>query len=264
MSIIANRVRDVWAADHPAFGVWLALPGGAGAETCADPAADFACIDQQHGLVGYESFVEMLRGIGTRGPTPITRVPDINSAYIGKVLDAGVQGIVVPLVNDAEDAAAAVAACRYPPRGVRSYGPIRAAVSLRSREPTDLESDPLCIVMVETRRGIENVDQIAATPGVDCIYVGPADLALALGLPPDLDKSDPEHVAMVRTIRDACARHGVVAGIQCGSGLAARRYAEEGFRLVTVTKDSALLASGVGREISAARGIDEVDGMAYT
>lgn len=261
---VRNRVRAAWAQGRPAFGVWLALPGAGGAEICADPGLDYACIDQQHGLIGYSEFLAMLSGIGGRGPAPITRVPANDAAQIGKALDAGAQGVVVPLVNSRAEAEAAVAACRYPPDGVRSYGPIRAALTLGTREPRELGHDPLCIVMVETRLGVANVEEIASTPGLDAIYIGPADLALALGLPPELDKDEPEHAEAVRRIRDACLRHGVAAGIQCGSGAAARRYADDGFTFVTVTKDSALLSGGVARELAAAQGAERSAAVAYT
>lgn len=259
-----NPIRTAWAEGRTAFGIWLALPGGPGAELAADPAFDFACIDQQHGLIGYGEFLTMLQAITGRGPAPITRVPANEPALIGKVLDAGALGVVVPMVSGAQQAADVVAAFRYPPEGLRSYGPIRAATFLGTRSIAELASEPVCVVMVESREGLDNVDEIAATPGVDAIYIGPADLALALGLPPELDQDEPEHVAAVAVIRDACARNGIVAGIQCGSGGPARRYAEQGFGLVTVTKDSALLTGGVARELGAARGRDASGRVAYT
>src|SRR5690606_27648272 len=141
----------------------------------------------------------------------------------------GAQGVVVPLVNNGAEAAAAVAACRYPPAGVRSFGPIRAALVGTSRDAKTLGDSILCFVMVETREGLDNIDDIASTPGLDGIYVGPADLALGLGLPPDLDKTEPEHVAAVERIRAACERNGIIAGIQCASGSSGRAYAEKGF-----------------------------------
>src|SRR5690606_1042151 len=130
-----------------------------------------------------------------------------------KALDAGAQGVVVPLVNTRAQAAAAVAACRYPPKGVRSFGPTRAALISESRDAASLGDSVLCFVMVETREGLENIDEIASTPGLDGIYIGPADLALGLGLAPDLDKTDPEHVAAVDRILKACKKNGIVAGI---------------------------------------------------
>lgn len=259
-----NPIRKAWEEGRTAFGIWLALPGGVAAEFSAAPGFDYACIDQQHGIIGYPEFVAMLHGIKGRGPAAITRVPSNDAATIGKVLDAGVLGVVVPMVNNADEAAAVVASFRYPPEGARSYGPIRAVTALGTRSPEALQSEPVSIVMVESREGLENVDEIAATPGVDAIYIGPADLALALGLPPDLDKDEPEHVAAVARIRDACLRHGIVAGIQCGSGVAARRYADEGFRLVTVTKDSALLTGGITRELADLHGRQGAGRVAYT
>ena len=264
MTAITNRVREAWAGSRPALGVWLALPGLGGAQMCSDPGLDYACIDQQHGLIDYDGFLGMLSGITARGVAPVTRVPDLSPAYIGKVLDAGAQGVIAPLVNTAEDAAAVVAACRYPPDGIRSYGPIRSSISLGSRDPEELGADALSIVMVETRQGVDNVEQIAATSGLDGIYIGPADLALGLGLPPALDKDEPEHVEAVARIRDACLQNGIAAGIQCGSGVAAARYVEEGFTFVTVTKDSALLTGGVARELAAAQGHEDDVEVAYT
>src|SRR5690606_30546541 len=135
-----------------------------------------------------------------RGAVPLTRVPANEPWLIGKALDAGIQGIVVPMVNSGADAARAVSGCRYGQGGVRSYGPLRASMTMNSRDVDVLGGEVLCFVMVETREALNNLDAIAATPGLDGIYIGPADLALGLGLPPDLDKSEPVHVAAVDSI----------------------------------------------------------------
>jgi 4-hydroxy-2-oxoheptanedioate aldolase len=122
---------------------------------------------------------------------------------------------------------------------------------LDSRDTAVVGDAMLCFVMVETREGVERIDEIAATPGLDGLYIGPADLALGLGLPPNLDKVEPEHVAAVERILDACNRYGIIAGIQCGSGKAARKQADRGFRLLTFTKDSSLLPAAVEHEVAA-------------
>jgi 4-hydroxy-2-oxoheptanedioate aldolase len=165
------------------------------------------CVDQQHGVVDYASMVPMLQAIGAAGAAPITRVLSNDPYRIMKALDAGALGVIVPLVNDAGEAANAVAACRYPPHGIRSYGPIRASSVIGSRDPEDLAGEVLCIVMVETREGLENVEEIAATPGIDGIYIGPADLALSLGLPPSTSVTQDAHIEAVRRIREACRKH---------------------------------------------------------
>jgi 4-hydroxy-2-oxoheptanedioate aldolase len=196
----------------------------------------------------------MLQAIEAAGAAPITRVLSNDPFRIMKALDAGAWGVIVPLVNGAEEAARAVAACQYPPHGIRSYGPIRAASVIGSRNPEDLAGEVLCLVMVETREALENVEEIAATPRVDGIYIGPADLAISLGLPPAVDITEDAHIEAVCWIKDACQEHGIAAGIHAASGESAKKLAEAGFDMVTVATDAALLSAAAHQEVSAARG----------
>jgi 4-hydroxy-2-oxoheptanedioate aldolase len=261
----ARALRAHWQEDRPVFGVWAALPTPFSIELMAGPGIGYACIDQQHGLIDYAMAVDMFRAAEGRGLVPFTRVPANETWMISRALDAGAQGVIVPLVNTRAEAAAAVAACRYPPRGIRSYGPIRSAVVGAARDLETLGDSVLCFVMVETREALENIDDIASTPGLDGIYVGPADLALGLGLPPDLDKTEPEHVAAVERIRQACVRHGIVPGIQCATGHFGRDYAQRGYRLITIAKDSALIQAGARKESQVANGGgDQVARIGYT
>ena len=232
----------------------MTVPGSIGAEIFAKAGADYVCVDQQHGVIDYDSMVPMFQAIRAEGVAPITRVLSNDPFLIMKALDAGAWGVIVPLVNDAEDAAQAVAACRYPPHGIRSYGPIRAAGVIGSRDPEDLGGEVLCLVMVETREALERVEEIASTPGVDGIYIGPADLALSLGLPPTLDIREGEHAEAVERIKEACHRNGIAAGIHAASGEWAREHAEAGFEMVTVATDATLLRNAAFRELTVARG----------
>lgn len=259
---LAGQMREAWRRGETTFGVWAALPCAFAAELVAIPGMGYVCVDQQHGVVDYADLVHMTRAIEARDCVPFTRVPANETWLISKALDAGVQGVVVPLVNSRAEAEAAVAACRYPPRGIRSYGPTRASVSMDARDTGTLGDSVLCFIMVETRQALERIEEIASTPGLDGIYIGPADLALGLGLPPDLDKTEPEHIAAVATILAACRRYGVVAGIQCATGASGRSYAEKGFQLVTITKDSSLLQAGVKRDLADALGAKAVSGSA--
>jgi 4-hydroxy-2-oxoheptanedioate aldolase len=256
MAATAARLRAKWGRGETVFGMWAALPSGFAAELLCLPGVDYVCIDQQHGLIDYAAMIEMLRAIEGRDTVPFTRVSANEPWLIGKALDAGVQGVVVPMVSSGAEAAKAVAACRYAPKGIRSYGPVRSALTMAARDTATLGDGPLCFVMVETREGVERIDEIVATPGLDGIYIGPADLALGLGLPPDLDKQEPEHVAAVQRILEACQRHKIVPGIQTGSGAAARKQADRGFRLVTFSKDSSVLPAAVQLEVNAALGND--------
>jgi 4-hydroxy-2-oxoheptanedioate aldolase len=260
----ATHIRAQWKEGRPVFGIWAALACPFAVELMAGPGIGYLCVDQQHGVVDYSDAVNMFMAAHARGVAPITRVPANESWMIGKALDAGAQGVVVPLVNNREEAAAAVSACRYPPRGVRSFGPIRSALVSGARDTATLGDSVLCFVMVETREGLRNIEEIASTPGLDGIYVGPADLALGMGLAPDLDKTEPEHAAAIQTILEACRRNRIEAGIQCSSGKSGRSYAEKGFRLVTIAKDSSLLQAAARAEIRAANGQSAPGKEGYT
>jgi 4-hydroxy-2-oxoheptanedioate aldolase len=254
--VAQNPLKAVWDEGRTAFGLWTTIPGSFGAEIFAGAGVDYVCVDQQHGLIDYASIVPMFQAIEAAGAAPITRVLSGDPYRIMKALDAGARGVIVPLVNSAEDAARAVAACRYPPHGMRSYGPVRAAGVIGSRDPEDLGGEVLCLVMVETREALERVDEISGTPGVDGIYIGPSDLALSLGLPPTLAVTQDEHVEAVGRIREACHRHGIAAGIHSPDGEWARKHAEDGFTMVTVATDAALLREAALREVTVARGED--------
>lgn len=253
-----EELRRNLASGQVVFGLWSAVPSAFAAEIMVLGDPDYVCIDQQHGVIDYRDMVHMAAAVEARGSLPITRVPSNEPWLIGKALDGGLMGIIVPLVNTPEEAERLVRACRYPPRGVRSFGPIRTAVTMRTGALPALQT-PLCIAMVETEEGLDNVDAIAQTPGLDGIYVGPADLALGLGLEPGLESADPVHAAAIERIRVACEKYGKFAGIQCASGASARAYAERGFGMVTVAKDSAMLQASSIREMRVARGGDDVD-----
>jgi 4-hydroxy-2-oxoheptanedioate aldolase len=248
-----NPIREIWAGNRPAFGLWSVMPGTTGAEILAKAGADYVCVDQQHGVIDYGSMAPMFQAIRAGGAAPITRVLSNDPFLIMKALDAGSWGVIVPLVNSAEDAARAVSACRYPPQGIRSFGPVLAADVIGSRDPEALGGEVLCLVMVETREALERVGEIAATPGLDGVYIGPSDLALSLGLPPTLEIMEGEHAEAVERIREACHRNGIAAGIHSPSGEWARRHAQAGFDLITVASDAPLLRAAAGQEMATAR-----------
>lgn len=258
-----NPLKRAWSEGRTAFGLWATMPGFLGAEILAGAGVDYVCVDQQHGILDYDSMVPMLGAIHAAGVAPIARVVQNDPGLIGKALDAGALGVIVPLVNSAEDAARAVAACRYPPSGLRSYGPFRAASIIGSTDPDDLGGEVVCLAMVETREALERVEEISATPGLDGIYIGPADLGMSLGLKPTLDVVEEEHVEAVQRIREACNRQGIVAAIHSASGEVARGHAEAGFEMVTVAADSSLLREATLREVRAARGGGDAAGTEY-
>ena len=249
-----ESLRDQWRAGKTSLGLWASLANPTSAEMLGRAGLDYVCIDNQHGLVDYTPAVGMYPAIAYGGTTPIARVPWNEPGIIGKHLDAGAQGIIVPMVNTAEEAQAAVSACRYPPHGARSYGP--AGVAPRYADYFDNTAEQIAVIpMVETVQALGNVDAIVSTPGVDAVYVGPADLSISLGLPPRNNDDVPEFVEALETIVAACQNHGVVPGIHSSGSLTPRRI-EMGFRMITVTADAVALGVGLRAEIARARSED--------
>jgi 4-hydroxy-2-oxoheptanedioate aldolase len=247
-----DRLDQCWREDRPAFGLWGSIPSPLTAELAAAAGLDYVCVDLQHGGADEERMMAMFSAIEARGAVPLARVIYNEPWMVNRVLDLGAAGVIVPLVGSAEEARRAVSGCRYPPHGVRSYGPLRAALTVGSADPERLAAGALCFVMVETRQGLDNVEEIAATAGVDGIYIGPADLSLGLGREPG-HGGDALERAITR-VRDACAASGVVAGMHCtGGGEEARARAAAGFRLVTVGVDASLFGATIADELAAAR-----------
>lgn len=245
------------AAGSRSIGSWVSTPDPVIAEIIAASGFDHVLADMQHGSIELGNLVPVLTAISNGGSVPIVRVPSNDPVVIGKALDLGALGVVVPMVETAAEAARAVAACRYAPAGKRSIGPLRPNIVMGSDEPSDWER-VACIVMVETATGLANVDEIAATAGLAAIYIGPGDLALSLGMSPIGSHRSAEettrHATAIETIRLACDRHGIAAGIYAGDGQEARRYLEAGFRIVTASIDYSLVEAGSRRDMAAARG----------
>lgn len=255
--LAGDRLRAKWEAGQPAFGLWAAIASSLTAETAAAAGFDYVCIDLQHGMSDEQTMVSMLQATVAAGSTPLVRVAWNEPWLIMRALDLGAAGVIIPLVGSGEEAVRAVQACNYPPGGSRSYGPIRAELVVGSGAPADLAGKVLCFVMVETRDGLDRLDEIASTPGLDGIYIGPADLALALGLTPGVKGSAPLEEAIAR-VRETCHARGLIAGMHCGGGQAAQVRAAEGFELITVGVDASLFSAKIAAELAAAHADGEV------
>lgn len=245
-------LRERWNTGATTLGAWMFFREPIVAEAAGDTGYDYVCIDMQHGLADYGDVVAMLQGLSRTPATPIVRVPWNEPAMIGRVLDAGALGVIIPMVNTAEEAAQAVAACRYAPIGKRSLGPIAAMVRHGSAYFRWANERVACLPMIETIEAVENIDEILAVPGIDAIYVGPADLSLTLGLPPLMDNADQRFQDALTTIVDACRRHGVVAGIQASAALAETRT-KQGFQMITVGYDQAPVVAALRADLATSR-----------
>ena len=248
-----NTLKTKWARGEATVNGWLSIPSAFSAEVMAHQGFDSLTVDMQHGVVDYQVAVTMLQAISTTPVIPLARVPWNDPGRLMKILDAGVYGVICPMISNRAQAEALVAACRYPPRGYRSWGPVRASIYAGSDYGDHANDDILVIPMIETAEALENLDDILSVPGVDAIYVGPSDLSLALGMKPRLDQTDPPVVEAQRKIAAACKRHGVVAGIHNNTSAYALKMIAEGYQFVTLASDSRFLAAKAAEEAAAVK-----------
>jgi 4-hydroxy-2-oxoheptanedioate aldolase len=245
-------LREQWAAGEPTFGGWLTVPSSVSAEATARVGFEYVCVDMQHGAIDYQASVGLLQAIALGTSRPVVRVPWNEPGIIGKVLDAGTEGVIVPMVNSPEEAAAVVRACRYAPVGARSHGPLLSSMRRPDYFTSDLTTVAV-IPMIETVEAVSRLDDILSTPGVDAIYVGPADLSVTLGLKPGNNDGEASFDEALATIVAACNRHGVVPGIHSTGALAQRRL-EQGFKMITVAGDLLSMRTHMAGEYAQARG----------
>ena len=224
------------------LGYWVMLDAPPATERLARTGYDYVVLDAQHGLIDYGGLVQGLTAIDAAGSAVgMVRVDANDLAAIGHALDAGAAGVIVPLVSSADEAAAAVRATRYPPDGARSFGPLRSGLRI-GPDPAVSNGAVVVLAMIETAEGLADVARIAATPGLDGLYIGPNDLRLALGgATPDDPAYDEQLEAALVAVREACEAAGIAVGIFTTSGEAAAQRLREGFTFVTVAFDLAHL-----------------------
>ena len=232
-----------FTSDTTAFGCWLKVPSSVTAEIAALSGFDYVCIDMQHGFSDRNDLISMLQAIQPHSLRAIVRVPSNEPSVIGWTLDAGATGVIVPLVNSAEEAEQAVRACLYPPKGNRSMGPTRAVRVFGEEYPREVESSIQCLPMIETLDALENIDSILSVDGVDAIYVGPSDLSVNLGLPKGNNDGNSKFDEALERIVSSCEKHNVTPGIHANSSLAATRQ-QQGFRVLTVVEDDGAMNAG--------------------
>ena len=237
------------------IGYWSVLDCPVAHEWVAHVGYDYLALDLQHGLIGYSGMVAGLTAIdAAHGPVGMIRVEANDPTPIGRALDAGAAGVIVPLVSTAAEAAKAVAAATYPPTGIRSYGPMRAQLRI-GPTPAIANADTAVLAMIETPQGLENVEAICATEGLAGVYVGPSDLRIAVGGAHSQDPSvDDEFEAALVRIRDAAAAAGIAAGIHTPDGATAARRLAEGYTFASVAADLVHLKLAAAAHLKAATG----------
>ncbi|MEF3120154.1 HpcH/HpaI aldolase family protein [Kocuria flava] len=236
------------------LGYWSVLDSPVSNERLAMTGYDYIALDGQHGLMGYSGILHNLMAVDAgHGPAGIVRVEANDPAVIGQALDAGARGVIVPMVDTPEEAAAAVRAARYPGAGSRSYGPMRSGLRV-GPVPADADASVLVLVMIETPQGLENVEEICAVEGVDGVYIGPSDLCLAVGgkFPGDPDVKAVFDAAIERVLAAARAAAKIPA-IHTPGGEVARQRITQGFTFVTIASDLTHLEQAARQHLDAAR-----------
>ena len=261
--MIANQLKALWAAGKPTINGWCSIGNPFSAEIMAAQGFDSITIDMQHGALDYSNALPMFQAMRASGATLMARVPWNEPGIIMKALDAGAYGTICPMVNSARQAARFVSYLRYTPLGRRSYGPTRVSFAAGANYAGAANDNMLAFAMIETAVGMANLDAIAATPGLDGLYVGPADLTLSLTqgrLAPGFDREEPEMIAALQTIVAACKKNGIRAALHCGTPDYAARAIAWGFDMTTVGGDSRLLAAAAGAAVAGFRKLTETSG----
>ena len=235
------------------LGAWLFLREPMAAEVASKAGYDYVCIDMQHGLMDIDTAMTMLTHIDTGDALPVVRATSIDPALMGRLIDAGALGVIVPMVNTVDQAMAAVRACRYAPDGDRSVGPIGASMRFGGSYMGSAQSTLAVMPMIETVEALNNVEAIAAVDGIDVLYVGPSDLSLSMGYPASADRPEPEFDTALRRIVAACEANGVIPGIQAAPDLVEKRR-EQGFTMITVGYDYQPMVAAIRADLQQSKG----------
>ena len=224
---------------------WLQIPNSFSAEVMSQQGWDSLTIDMQHGVIDYPNALQMLQAISTTDTTPMARVNWNEPGQIMKILDAGSYGVICPMVSNKEQAEKFVQACMYPPKGYRSFGPTRGFMYGGNDYVDHANDEILKIAMIETKEALNELDKIMKTPGLDGVYIGPADLSLAIGEKPGFDKPEGHPIyEQILNILKYAKKNNLVAGIHNASPEYAKKMINIGFQIVTVGSDKIFMSDG--------------------
>ena len=256
--MIENKLKKNWSNNKATLNGWLSIPNAFTAEIMAEQDYDSVTVDVQHGVIDFSDCVSMLQAMRASGVVPISRVPWLDPAIIMKVLDAGSMGVICPMINTKSQAEELVSYCKYPPHGVRSFGPTRANISLGANYWKEANQNIFCLAMIETQEAYNNVEEIASTHGLDGLYIGPADLTLGLGkgkLAPGFDREEPEMIEATKNILAAAKKNNKIATLHCGTPEYAAKGVQWGFDMVTISNDVRLLISASSSSVKKFRNL---------
>lgn len=244
--VSASNLQQALNRATPIWGGWLTGPTLLGPEEFARAGYDYVGFDAQHGYFDDADIAGILRRIEHVPIGTVVRLPNADAAPIGRVLDAGADAVVIAMIESADEAAAAVAATRYPPAGIRSYGPLRASLG---HDSAALVSRVSVFAMIETAAALSGLSQICAVDGLTGIYVGPADLAISMGVDVVGATRHPAVLDAMARIHRAATDAGLVTAVHAGDGKTGRAMAQLGFRMITLIAESQALRRGAAEHL---------------
>jgi 4-hydroxy-2-oxoheptanedioate aldolase len=247
-----KSLKERWRAGEVTLGAWCVMPGAMGAEVLARQGFDWIMIDMQHGCLEYGDALAMIRAVDQTPAAPIVRVPWNEPGVIGRVLDAGALGVLVPVIQTAEDARKVVEAALYPPLGRRSFGPVRVGLRDGPTYFAGANERIAVVVMIETREALGAVDEIASVPGVSALFVGPFDLSLALGLTPGDNDGEPVFDEAIQRVTAAAKRAGIATAVLANPRVALLRL-RQGFQMISVATDYVVLGAASHADLESVR-----------
>jgi len=250
-----NKLKQMFKNGEPIVNGWLQIPSAFSAEVMSHQGWDSCTIDMQHGVIDYSNALSMLQSISTTETIPLARVNWNEPGQIMKILDAGCYGIICPMVSNRKEAESFVQACMYPPKGYRSFGPIRGLIYGGPDYAKHADHEILKLAMIETKEALEKLDEILDTPDLDGIYIGPADLSLAVGEEPGFDRpeSTTAYKEILRVLKAAKERN-LFAGIHNATPEYAQKMINLGFNLVTIGADQRFMSLGAKEAVQKIKG----------
>lgn len=250
-----NPLLEKLKKGEAARGIWSMLPSVESVRLLSHLPLDWVLIDAEHAPIDDLTLARIVAGVaGAQGPAPIVRVPENSTTAIKRALDAGAYGIVIPMVETADQAKAAVEAAKFPPLGKRSFGSPFAPLAFSTTNPEYLahaNQETLLIIQAESAAALKNINKLVKVQGVDGVLIGPADLSISLGLPLNMANPAPKLEQAITKILKAAQSAGLPTGIYCPNGLTAARRIQQGFQLVNVATDVFALTGGVQTQLDA-------------
>lgn len=239
MSAFASGAQRLW-------GGWVTGPTLIGPEEFARAGYDYVGFDAQHGYLDDADVAGILRRLQHTPIATAVRLPNADAGPIGRVLDAGADAVIIAMIETADQAAAAVAAARFPPAGVRSFGPLRADLG---HDPVALQSRASVFAMIETAAAVSGIDDICAVDGLAGIYIGPADLAITMGVNPVGATENTEVVDAIRRIHRTATDAGLLTGIHASTGTVGKAMVQLGFQMITLASEAHALHRGAAEHL---------------